>query len=103
MVIVMSKTAFEDAGIDYEAFCDLEKAQLNYKAGHEGLGIKIGKIDDGVYPVYKRYSADGELHQIIIQFGEIDQSYPPGKYLGDVGVDSGQLLITDPCYILDNR
>lgn len=32
-----------------------------------------------------------------------DESFENAVYLGSAGVDSGQLLITDPCYITDTE
>ena len=34
---------------------------------------------------------------------KLDESFENAVYLGSAGVDSGQLLITDPCYINDTE
>lgn len=34
---------------------------------------------------------------------KLDESFENAVYLGSAGVDSGQLLITDPCYISDTE
>jgi len=34
---------------------------------------------------------------------KVDKTFENAVYLGSAGVDSGQLLITDPCYINDKK
>jgi hypothetical protein len=99
MKIMSNKNAFSEAGIDYDAICDI-KNQLYYKVGHPGLGIKLeGFASDGVYNVVGLFDKEDRLLAATIVF---DDDYKLGQEisLGHVGVDSGQLLITDPCYIV---
>lgn len=96
-------TAFKKAKIDYASICKNGESQLNYEDGNPGLGVHLFNFaGDGFYDVEARYDDRGDISEIAIIFDNdrLKKNSIHVKYLGKVGVDSGQLLITDPCYIL---
>jgi myosin heavy subunit len=79
--------------------------------GADGMGIVLNHFGgDGEYDVVSRYNKDGDLIETAILFvlkedleegEEIDMLITETKLEGTVGVDSGQLLIADPSYVLE--
>lgn len=43
------------------------------------------------------------MNKLNVLIKKLDESFENAVYLGSAGVDSGQLLITDPCYINDTE
>lgn len=74
------------------------------KVGHTGMGIVLRHFGgDGVFPVVSRYNADGDLIEVAIIFGDYDDEdskIMKESFECDCFVDSGQLMIADPCYVL---
>lgn len=111
-------TLFEEKGIDYEKICKMsceakESYQLGFPVGHDGMGVVLNKFGgegisgDGLYPVIGVYDDKGFMLSAVIRFAplseEDDNSIDDAEVIGYVAVDSGQLLITDPCYILKSK
>lgn len=98
------QSAFTQAKIKYTDLIESygTHKQLYYEAGHAGLGVIFNDFGgDGVFPVYAHYNKDGDCVRLVVEFPQEDQTGVYTEELGEVGVDSGQLLITDPCYILE--
>ena len=52
--------------------------QLNYKMGHEGVGVAFSTaFGDGFYPVFQNFDDQGELIsvQVVFQFPEGEDKY----------------------------
>ena len=45
--------------------------QLNYKMGHPGVGVAFSTaFGDGMYPVYAKYDANGDLISVEVMFSD---------------------------------
>jgi hypothetical protein len=103
------KTTFNEIGIytwnDYINATDEPQTQLNYPKGRAGLGVNISnfggdgvchitgtKNEDGLWDCIKIYTPayEGDLKI----FGAVNE-----HYIGEIGIDTGEFLITDPCYL----
>lgn len=105
------QTSFQEADIhsynDLKAYADNSadsnpSVQIDYKPGRPGLGLLVrGFGGDGEFSVFVHREKD-EISKVVIRFDHEDQREVKegGEKLGVVGVDSGQLLITDPHYVL---
>lgn len=59
-----------------------------------------GDINASVYA--REDKKEGVTAEVILRFGEKrdEKELTPEAYVGDACVDSGQVLIADPCYVL---
>lgn len=79
---------------------------LSFSGGKTGLAVNIPTPGDGTYNVYQISDPDKNPLCVVVidQKDDITSIFKSGKAtstkLGEVGVDSGNLLLTDPCYIL---
>lgn len=113
------KTSFDEAGLgDYDQFLigtrsiswggkpfETKSQSLDFKGGRQGLGAVLrGFGGDRVCPLYSVYSKSGLLTKAIIDFENLEEGESEEglktECIGVVRVDSGQLIITDPTYIL---
>jgi hypothetical protein len=103
------RTSFEDADIGtYEKLRmharsspDETPVQLRHSSGNNGLGLLIrGFGGDLNGTVTGDYDENGLLMSFRVDFNNSEEGVHETRTLGVVGVDSGQLLLTDPCYVL---
>ncbi|KAL6046006.1 hypothetical protein QOT17_022441 [Balamuthia mandrillaris] len=101
------ETTFAKAGIaTYEDYLNLKAykpTQLYFQHNGEwfkGLGIATTTGGDGSAKVYKYVGKDGCAQGLLILFPGEDLEDCKKRYVGKCGIDSGQLLICDPCYVL---
>ena len=80
---------------------------LNFADGEGGMGMGFlvrGFGGDGTCKVFGKKNEQGDLVELRIclpKFAQVKTTKGMEEwFLGTVGVDSGQLLITDPCYVL---
>lgn len=101
-----NETPFSEAGIkshlNIKFDSDTQLKSLKFKNGTDGLGLAILLDDgDGSYDVIGNFSKSGRLLSICIQLGdEEEEKIEISKCIGSIGVDTGRILITDPCYVL---
>ena len=103
-------TAFEAAGVgNSDQLGNHADTQLNYAAGHAGLGVRLYSCGDGTAYVYEQSGEDNVPVAWLVLNGDDDLVHDyrdkdgkPIKWekIGEAGMDTAQLLLTDPCYIL---
>ncbi len=82
--------------------------QLTYGPDNKvpGLGIQIREFTKDEYcavancDVFERKDKDGKLEQVRIVFRGEKKAEENEEFIGKANMDTGQLLITDPCYVL---
>ena len=83
----------------------MDSKQLNFVKGNPGLGMLIREFGgDGNCKVYGKKDKQGILKEVRIVLPWGDEENLQEEYLmGEVGVNSGQILITDPCHVLPSE
>jgi hypothetical protein len=91
--------------VSYDELCNSNGCrQLKYAKGHDGLGVLIRDFGgDGDCVVSTRRDAKGLVAEVKIRTPWGGKPVGKSCTVGVVGIDSGQFIITDPCYILPNK
>lgn len=100
-----NKTTFEKAGYgtmdELLIKCEENTGPIRDAQGNEGLGVYItGFGGDVNFEVSTREDDTGVVTEIILRNEMCGKPIGHRKRVGVIGMDSGGLLIADPCYVL---